>query len=441
MEYQAEIFDQMQLLYDKTGFNDHQLHCEIRLGSRLDEAALKKAVMLSLASIPILATKYSAMAGGAVWESLSAGDLERAFAATEDEAVFEFERTYRIKEEIGPQLRLCLFRGERSALAITMNHMVTDGAGFKDYLYFLCETYSRLLKDSSYVPPRIINGDRGIGAITREFGPLAKLGAWLGQNRDSNRIGKLRFPLDTGEETHPFIATRVIDRGKVAALKEYCKARGATLNDAALAAYYRVLARTLGLRPARAAGPSALERLELPIMIDMRRYLPSREFEALSNLASTAITRLRQGEGESFEETLAKAKKLMDKLKKKRIGLGGYLKMSLLFSLFSERTAVALLRRGLRNPLICMTNIGDLDARKLTFEGTAVTSAYVCGSIKHKPHFQLALSGFDGTITLSSNLYGNLEDRRRVDAFLADVEETLDLTPSNHEHRLGSESL
>jgi NRPS condensation-like uncharacterized protein len=425
MEYRAEIFDQMQLLYDETGFNDHQLHCEIGLGSRLDEAALEKAVMLSLASIPILATRYSARPGRAVWESVSGGDLERAFAATEDNAAFEFERTYRIREEIGPQIRLCLLRRERSALAITMNHMVADGAGFKDYLYFLCETYSRLRSDPGYVPP-VIDGDRGLGGIMSAFGPLAKLGAWLGQKKDSNRAGRFSFPLTAEGEPHPFISTRVVGREKVDALKEYCKARSATLNDAALAAYYRVLARSLGLRLDRAIGPSALEDLEIPIMIDMRRYLPSREFKALSNLASTAITHLRQTEGESFEATLRKSKSLMDRLKGKRIGLGGCLKLSLLFSLFREETALGLLKHGLRNPLICMTNIGDLDARRLSFEGTAVTSAYVCGSIKYKPHFQLALSGFDGTITLSSNLYGTAEDRKRIDAFLAEVEDELE---------------
>jgi NRPS condensation-like uncharacterized protein len=416
MQYKTEIFDRMQLLYDETGFNDHQLHCEIGLEASLDEATLKKATMLSLASIPILATRYSAGPEGAVWKSIASEELERAFTATEDEAAFESERTFRIREEAGPQIRLCLLRGERGALAITMNHMIADGAGFKDYLYFLCETYSRLRRDPAYLPP-LIDGDRGIRGVTRTIGPWTKLGAWFGQRRDSNRAGSFTFPLTAGGEIHPFIATRIVGRDKVAALKAYCKARGATLNDAALAACYRALARKLG--------PSALEDLEFPIMVDMRRYLPSREFDALRNLASTSITRLVQREGESFEETLSKAKNLMDDLKRRRIGLGGYLKMSLLFSLFREKTAVGLLRRSLRNPLICMTNLGELDSRRLAFEGVPVASAYVCGSIKYKPHFQLALSGFDGTITLSSNLYGNAEDRRRIESFLADMEAEL----------------
>ena len=96
-------------------------------------------------------------------------ESENAFAVAEDDAAFECARTYRIREEIGPQLRVCLLRGETSAIAITMNHMITDGGGLKDYLYFLCGIYSRLVSDPSYMPTKV-DGDRGIGRITRAFG-------------------------------------------------------------------------------------------------------------------------------------------------------------------------------------------------------------------------------------------------------------------------------
>jgi len=416
MRYKAEIFDRMQLLYDETGFNDHQVHCEMRFSSSLDEARLRKATMLSLASIPILATRYCDRSTGTVWESLVEAELGRAFAAVDDEDAFEAGRTCRIREELGPQLSIRLLRGERSALAITMNHMVADGAGFKDFLYYLCDAYSRLRGNPGHVPP-LIAGDRGIGGITRAFGRLEKIRALFAQGGDSNRTGTLSFPFYAGGAERPFIATRVLGRAKVAALKAYCKARGATINDAALAAYYRVLARVIG--------PSALTGLEIPIMIDMRRHLPSREFDALRNLASTTITRLRQREGENFEETLRKAKAMMDSIKKRSLGLGGCVKLSLLFSLFGAKRAQKLMRLGLKHPLICMTNVGELDADRLGFDGFRPESAYICGSIKRKPHFQMALSGFDGTITLSSNLNGSLEDRRRIEDFLGEVEAEL----------------
>jgi NRPS condensation-like uncharacterized protein len=417
MQYRAEIFDQMQLLFHETGFHDHQVHCVIYLDSGLDEAVLEKAVLLSLEAIPILATRYRVEAGRARWEALSAIELARAFTATEDRAAFESQTTYRIREEIGPQLRLCLLRASRSALSVTMNHMVADGAGFKDYLYFLCEIYSRLSEDPSYRPRKTLTGDRGLRVIWRAIGPWARARAWLSAQGDSNRSGTLAFPLQAGHDLRPFMATRVIGREKVARMREFCKARGATLNDAVLAAYYRSLARRIG--------PAALEGLTVPIMIDMRRYLPKKEFGALRNFASTSITRLRQREGEAFEATLLKATALMNELKRRRMGLAAFMKVSLLYALLGERAARWVLRRRIRNPLICMTNIGDIDSRRLSFGPSSVASAFLCGAIKYKPHFQLALSGFDGTITLSCNLYGSADDRERVDAFLREVEEEL----------------
>jgi len=99
--------------------------------------------------------------------------------------------------------------------------------------------------------------------------------------------------------------------------------------------------------------------------------------------------------------------------------------MSLLCSLCGRRLALDLMRHRLRSPLICMTNIGELDSKRLVFADTRIESAFECGSIKYKPHFQVALSGFDGSITLSSNLYGNEKDRVIIDAFLREMEEEL----------------
>ena len=47
------------------------------------------------------------------------------------------------------------------------------------------------------------------------------------------------------------------------------------------------------------------------------------------------------------------------------------------------------------------------------------------GSIQHKPYFQVAVSTYDGEATLSSNLYGNADDRERVSSFLEELESEL----------------
>ena len=71
MEYRAEIFDQFQLLYEATGFNDHQLHCVLRFASGLDADVLRKAVVASVEAIPILGSRYIDDVQRPRWESMS----------------------------------------------------------------------------------------------------------------------------------------------------------------------------------------------------------------------------------------------------------------------------------------------------------------------------------------------------------------------------------
>ena len=147
-------------------------------------------------------------------------------------------------------------------------------------------------------------------------------------------------------------------------------------------------------------------------MIDMRRYLRSGSSAPLRNLASTAITRVRQerrrdlrGDAAQDEGEHGRAQEAEHRPRRLREALRCYSRS------WARAKRSGGSGEGLRNPLICMTNVGELDSKRLAFEGTSVESAYICGSIKHKPHFQLALCGFDGTLTLSSNLYGKRRGR------------------------------
>lgn len=70
------------------------------------------------------------------------------------------------------------------------------------------------------------------------------------------------------------------------------------------------------------------------------------------------------------------------------------------------------------NAPIAFTNIGVLDKSRLTFGRVNITQAYMTGSIKYTPYFQLAVSTFDDQATLSVNLYGTQSDRYKVSRFL-----------------------
>ena len=264
MDYPAEIFDQVLLLFNHTGFNDHQLHCVLKFESGLDAEVLRKAVISSIEAIPILGTRYVDKGRRPRWESLDRARLGDAFTIARTEAEFDEFVTSRFAENTGPQVKVCLLGSGHSAVALTMNHMVSDAAGFKQYLYFLCEIYTGIMADAGYRPV-MVAGDRSIRGVLERFGMGIKLKSLLSQSKENNRSGDHRFPLSEGGDVRPFILTRKLGRENLEAIEGYCRAWGATLNDGVLTAYYRCMCRRLAL-------PSGAE-LRIPVMVDMRRYL------------------------------------------------------------------------------------------------------------------------------------------------------------------------
>ena len=298
-----------------------------------------------------------------------------------------------------------------------MNHMVCDAAGFKAYLGFLCEIYSGLTADPAFRPTEI-TGDRSIGGVLKRFPMSVRLKSLFLQSGDNNRAGDHRFPLIEGGETRPFIVTRKLEREKVSTLKDYCHAKGATLNDAVLTAFYRRLFQRLALRPGG--------ELQIPVMVDMRRYLgETGEFKFLTNLSSMVATQLDFRPEERFEGVLGRVKAVMDEKKNADIGLNAFVKLDLAYRILGDRIANRFLRSRLKNPFICMTNVGILDPARISFGDRRPYDAFLCGSIKHKPYFQLAMSSYDGELTLSVNQYGNAGDRERIVSFLDEIEAEL----------------
>ena len=111
----------------------------------------------------------------------------------------------------------------------------------------------------------------------------------------------------------------------------------------------------------------------------------------------------------------------MDGKKSGNIGLNGFIKLNLVYRIFGVRIAGRLLRSTLKNPLICMTNVGILDPARICFGELRPSDAFLCGSIKYKPYFQLAIDSYQGEITLSVNLFGSADDRSSILAFFEEL--------------------
>jgi len=418
MRYPAEMFDQMQFFFQD--YNNHQLHGAILFTGRLDRKCLKKAVSLSMDLVPILRSRYVESTWHPFWESIGTDHDDDVVTCVDTNCIEEeIDRflTGKTDEFRGPQLLVRIAGSpERDALCVVMNHMVCDGVGFKEYLYLLSSLYTNLRRDLDYRPSDAPGGSRSINQIYKHLRLIDRLKLlFMRKHISSHDIG-LVFPLSGTGET-PFIVTHKLSRSRFQALKEYRRRYGATINDIVVAAYIRALYRVLG-------APSD-KPFTMPCAMDLRRFLAGGKAEAICNLTGTVICDIGEEIGDGFADTVIKVKQNMDKKKSDFSGLHGLAMLGILNKLIPYAKAKALFKDKFINPMIYVTNIGVIDNSRLVFDDLTVLDAFITGSIKYPPYFQLALTSFDEEITFSINLYGTASDREQAEKFLRILDEEL----------------
>lgn len=414
MMLKSEIFDKIQFLFETYKFNDHNLHCIIYFNGNANKVILEKALAMTLDVVPILGSQYVENVNEPYWRKEESSSFKEilTFANSKDE--FEAFITSKIDVLIGPQVKACLLSSNNDSLCILMNHMVCDAAGFKTYLYLLCSLYSTLLVNPDYKSDCLLDGDRSIKLINRQFSFGDKLKNLLMQRGESNGSIDLNFPMSSGEEIKPFVLMYEVKEDRFLAIKKYSHGHNVTINDITLAAFYRVLYQIL-----------AKQDLSISIAVDMRKYLKNKNINALTNLTATAISKIHYEPDDTFDDTVRKVSKEMNLKKKNLIGLNVIVKVSLLFKCFKYKHVKKLLGKGFHNPMIGMTNIGILDSKKLCFRGTSIKNAVMFGSMKYRPYFQLALTSYNNTMTFTVNLYGDLQDKYNMETFFSLLDKEL----------------
>jgi len=406
--YKAVTWDIMQNIFKN--FNDHQLHCVINFDTHIDEDCLKKAVNISIDALPILRCKFveKSYFKFPYWQDckFTSENIVKMIKTEAIENTIQKLIVVKTKEDFGPQIIINIIRsGESDSLCIVMNHMVSDGVGFKEYLYMLSSIYSNLKSNPNYVLD-IKMGSRSTNQIFKNFSISDKLKILLTSAKLSKYDSGVVFPLE-GDNSNPFILIRKIPRERFLLMRTYAKANNATINDILLSAYIRALYKVLKIK-----------RLALPCPVNLRRYISNGKSEGICNLTSNMICEIEYEIGHTYEETLLKVKNSMDSEKGNFSCLKGPLILEMAFSILPYKKAKQIISKVFNNPTIAMTNIGIIDKNKLVFDGLGIKDTFICGSIKYKPYFQIAATTFDNEITLSSNFCGTEDDKIKITEFL-----------------------
>ncbi len=364
---------------------------------RLDEARLRRALRLAMDAEPVFGCRYVAsrwphwkrrddLDSLSLCEVIESSDVRQVlteFSARPHDAAFD------------PLLQACLVRGTTDTLCVRLSHCAADAAGFKDVLNLIASIYRSLGNDPDYrVTPNL--GSRSLMQLFRHIGLGKCLRLWWRYIR-KHRSGvprhqnEWRFPANPGQSGEVRYAIRRLGPGRFDAMRAYAKARGATLNDVFLTAYFRSLFQFLDPQV------STPQRVAMPM--DLRRFLPSGKTEAACNFITLFHIALARVPEESFEGTLKRVSESSKKSEERtNRALFGIMMAAFAFRLAHPQVRRGMLRAHRRSiedgrTAARMTNVGTLAPDQMDF-GLPVADAYMISVPAGAPSVLLAAVSF-----------------------------------------------
>ncbi len=407
--YKAQAFDKMQYFYRKA--HEPLIHCLIKLAGQINEALLSKAVSVSTDAIPMIRCVFDPKKH--IWRDagFTGKDIVHLVnVSSQLDGTIQRLLAQSIDIFTEPQLKIIIARDTHAdTLCILMNHMVCDGAGFKEYLYLLAEIYAKCKNGTPM--PDLTCGPRSALQLFKRFSLPEKLKILRLKHDLSAQKEQEPFVFE-GDADRPFFSTLEIPAEQIASVRAYARTHGATVNDMFLTAYARVLHNETGWN-----------RIILPCPVDLRKHLMPGQQYGICNLTSNFICDIPVNGGDDFLRTLHQISSQMAAQKDSLNCLKSQMTLELFSRLVPFRVMERVFHKAFKIPLVSYSNLGMLDDVILNFGD--IEEAYLTGAVKPVPYFQAAVSTFRGRATLSCNMIGTPDDQSRAERILRQIRDEI----------------
>lgn len=412
----TESGDIIQFLLGK--YNNHQIHCAVYFDEHLDIDVFYKTTAITMKMFPILQSRF--ILGKIPFWKVDEHLHDRAITIlkccdSEESSTVDRILTSTINFFEGPQIQFTVVKSEkRDILCIRLNHMVSDVGGLKDYLYQFSSIYTQLVLEGNPTIDYAISRDfRQITSRLSTFKKLTILIRHYPKNKNLKTAGRsLHFDLSGGSYASSFILKRRLSSDKYETLHEYSKKQHVTINDILMTAFIRTIYRSMQI--------SKTESITIPCPVDIRRYFTNIKESLFCNLSPVIFCNIGTDIGDTFQDTLAKVKFVMDGEKRNLpdAKIASNLKLQFLVSHIPFNWFKMVFLKIFPNPAFVMTNIGIIQKEKLMFGKFEPSDIFMSGSVKEPPALQLAVSTYDHKLTFTINLRGSDSDKEKMNSFM-----------------------
>ncbi len=409
-----------------------QIQAVMKLDGRLNFNKLVRAVRLSVDAQPILGCRFI-HSDPPYWKRFDDIDAIKLCEIEEtddpDEAIQRFNEGP-MDMSNDPMVMVKLIRsGKYDTLALKINHVCSDGAGAKEYIHLLSDIYSRIDKDdNAFIPIPRISGredhERLLTALeqlnpNKEWSPMAQIpsNTWEFPWK-SNRTGSIGF------------AVCRLPFENLGLISKFAKNKGVTINDLILAALFRAMFDI--------TKPPYGTPIDIPITIDLRKFLPNKKATAIRNFSTGVMLRIGRRANELFEETVARVAVLTKDIKGGHPsfeivkGLDFIEKMSFLQYCAFFKTLSQFIGLAAQNPFMVikrclptLSNVGYISKPLIKFGDNTVTDAYILPPAVRSPGILLVASTYNGIITLAVGYYKPSVEKSDMERLLNKIRDEL----------------
>jgi NRPS condensation-like uncharacterized protein len=423
--YKAEAFDLWH--YYSGRICKPYFKMQIDFDGHLDETILAEAFEQACVTFPLVACGFdipSRIRARWVPRREAAGEILQMVEAPECREE-EIQRAYACSLNIseGPQLRAFLVRdAQQDSLCLTVNHMICDGVGCKQYLSVVAQLYSRIAKGLDPSPPPFVP-QRGARAVLKAFRIrdwLRKPSSILIPNADETK--KLHQATGFAFEDGPFnLLMESLPAANFKPIRTAAKALGFTVNDLFMA--------SLALAWHR---ERTVNEILLPCTMDLRSFVSSGTEMGITNLSSRCPCVIRISPGDMMEDVMAKVTEPMKVYKQGLYAVNQLFGWQIRSRFISLRRMNQIFQNAGTTFSLGATNTGIVDEDCIRFGNASVRRAYMAPPAPLSPTLAVAISTFRDELIVSAGVEGDETAKEFARAIFAAMMEELRDFGSRH---------
>ena len=409
-----------------------QIQAILKLDGKIDLYKLKQAVKLSIETEPVFKCRFIEDTKP-YWKPLDNIGIIKFFSLEEtndiDQSISNFiQSSFDIDND--PMLNIKLMRCEHyDVIGLKINHACCDGLGALEYIQLLSDIYNKIEHENgAYIPVPRIAGRKDQDRLFSELGITNQDSLFLPGSDIS--IPMWSFPWEACSSNVACMSVIRFPYGYIDVINKCSKSKGVTVNDFILTAYYRAMLKM--------GQPIYGLPMEIPITVDLRRYLPNHKTQAIRNFSGSVSTKLTMSMNEPFNETLQRASAVMKEIKQGYPGLQSALGLERVEKLtYQEILAYYQAWQETRNsqkycPIYCgdkcvptLSNLGCISKSLIKFGSQSVIDSYLLPPAIRAPGLLLMACTYNSVLTLAAGYFKGTVSKDNIDMLLNKIKEEL----------------